>query len=92
MCRIVFTVARQIIAQAVMPVFLPLCHLLPEVMAVSAAAMHDFPEQPPSDHIQRHQLPLAVAAVFKQHAVCSRLLIGVHKLIAVRDRIRPAYL
>ena len=80
---VIFAVAVQVISQPVVAVFLTVGDLLTQIVVVAAVAGYDLTEQTLFHHIQHHQLPLAVTAVFQHHARHSGALGGIHQLPAI---------
>ena len=92
MGRVVFRIAVQIIAQTVVPVFGAVGDLLPQIMVIAALTERNFAKKAFPRHAQRHQLTLAVAAVFQQHAGHTGALRRIHQPPAIRHGIGPANL
>ena len=90
MSRIVFAVSIEIVSQAVMAIFLASGDFVTQVVHVSARTVDDFAKQSCSNHIENHQFPATITAVFQQHDRSSGLFIGVHQFPAILNGISAA--
>ena len=89
---IVFTVPVQVVPQPVVAVFLAAGDFIPQVMMVAAGTVDNAAHHTLTNHVQNHQLPLTVAAVFQHHAGNTGFLVGFHQLPAFLQRVGAANL
>ena len=80
--RIILRVPVEIISETVMTVFFSACNLASQVMHIAAAAVDDISEYALLFHVQGHQLPASVTAVFHKHKWCFCLFVSPDKLPA----------
>ena len=89
---VVLAVAVQVLLQTVVALFRSVGDLLAQVVAVTAGAVYHLTQYALTYHVQHHQLPAAVVAVFHKHIGRSGTLVGVHQLPALGHAAGAAHL